>query len=103
MQPEATVNVDELNVELEEEDLNYTRKMNELRNLKEMKQQQLDLMRQMSRDTSENNHHLEEITHEIKKLIIEKDSLNEILQNKKRHIEEVQRKVDQFSEDLIKM
>ena len=45
MQPEATVNVDELNVELEEEDLNYTRKMNELRNLKEMKQQQLDLMR----------------------------------------------------------
>ena len=40
---------------LDEEDLQYSRKMNELRNLKEMKSSQMDLIRDMQETSGSTN------------------------------------------------
>ena len=75
--------------------------MNDLRNLKETKIAQLDMMREMDQNVvGEKQEH---ITHEIQAAIMEKDHLSEVLQQHRALLEQKERKIDQFQTDLLKM
>jgi DNA repair exonuclease SbcCD ATPase subunit len=91
--------------ELDDEELHYNRMMNELRNLKEAKLTQLDLMREMKPAGGEDGEDLrtKEITGQIKEAMIEKDGLVEELQALREDLDEHNKRIDQIQEDLVKI
>ena len=86
--------------------------MNELRNLKEAKLTQMDLIREMkntSHGVTPGGGHNEEteesksITSQIKDVIIEKDALIEELQAMREQLDDRLKKIEQFKEDIIQI
>lgn len=91
-----------LQEEMEQEELTYNRLLNELRNFKEMKIQQLEVTKEIaSQGTS--NQEVDSIQRDIKKAMDDKDHLAEILHEQQRLNEEKARKIEQFTDDLTKM
>ena len=89
--------------ELEKEDLHYTRMMNELRNLKEIKSSCMEQMREHEHQGEQSSEEQKKITQSIKHAMREKDILTERLQSNMKMIEDKVRKADQFKEDIVKM
>jgi uncharacterized coiled-coil DUF342 family protein len=71
--------------------------MNELRNLKEAKLTQLDLMREMKPPGGEDeDNRTKEITGQIKEAMIEKDGLVEELQALREDLDDHNKRIDQI-------
>lgn len=79
--------------ELDEEELQYNRMMNELRNLKEAKFTTLEMMRTMQQP-SEDSQEAKALSDQIKQVMLEKDHLADLLQANKDIIDERNRKID---------
>lgn len=83
--------------ELDEEELQYNRMMNELRNLKEAKLTQLDLLREMKTPGGDDeDSRTKEITGQIKEAMIEKDGLVEEVQALREELDDHNKRIDQI-------
>jgi chromosome segregation ATPase len=89
--------------DLDEEELLYNRKINELRNLKEMKISQLEMMKVMQSNASFESEEHKTLQAELNTLIQEKDRLGDILRANREAVEDRIRQIEQFSDDLVKI
>lgn len=89
--------------DLDNEELLYNRKINELRNLRETKITQLDTMREMQNSQTEHSEELNSLQRVINNLIQDKDRLNDILRANKQGLEEKIASLEQFQIDLVKI
>lgn len=89
--------------DLDNEELLYNRKINELRNLRETKITQLDTMREMQNSQTEHSEELSSLQRVINTLIQDKDRLNDILRANKQGLDEKIASLEQFQIDLVKI
>jgi pantothenate kinase len=80
--------------DLDEEELLYNRKINELRNLKEMKISQLEMMKVMQSNASFESEEHKTLQAELNTLIQEKDRLGDILRANREAVEDRIRQIE---------